>query len=218
MGKLYKSFESKAVDIDEKSNVVVVYYAAFGNKDTYHDVIQPGAFTKTISEWGPNGKDLIYHLKDHWEEVSKPKELSQDSYGLRAVVGFPNTTKGRDTIEEYKYGMWKYHSIGYETMKEQKYDDYNDLLELKLYEGSHVKWPANDRAITQLVDLKGADISSLTKMMEDFIRNSNATDEAIKRMEEQYTELKSLLTEPPKDTQPNMQDYGSVLANFNLTN
>jgi len=209
MNKLFKSLykEVPVKDIDEKSNTVVVYYAAFGNKDHGGDIISKNAFTKTIQERGPKGKDLIYHFKNHSEAISKPKELSTDDYGLRAVVSFPDTTKGRDTIEEYKFGMWKYHSIGYSTIREEQTKEGNILHELKLYEGGHVTWPMNELAVTAEVDLKS---------MEEFIRKSNATDEAIARMEQLITEIKSLITAPPKSTPPTKQEMLDVFANFKL--
>jgi HK97 family phage prohead protease len=209
--KQYKSIAQQATDIDEKSNTVVVYYAAFGNVDNGGDMIMPSAFTKTIQERGPQGKDLIYHFKNHSEAISKPKELIADSYGLKAVVSFPNTTKGRDTIEEYKFGMWKYHSIGYSTVRQHKSKAANELHELKLFEGGHVTWPMNEGAITETVDLKA---------MQDFINKSNATDEAIQLMQkllQEFTELKSLITEPVKPTLPNKKEMLSVFEQFKTT-
>jgi HK97 family phage prohead protease len=209
MDKLFKSIyrETPVSDIDEKSNTVVVYYAAFGNVDGGGDLIMPGAFNKTIQERGPKGKDLIYHFKNHSEAISKPKELIVDDYGLKAIVSFPNTSMGRDTVEEYKFGMWKYHSIGYSTIKEQKSAKANELLELKLYEGGHVTWPMNEAAITASVDLKS---------MEEFISKSKATDETIKRFELQLAEIKSLLTAPVNATQPTREDLIKALSTFTL--
>ena len=209
MDRLFKSIyrETPVSDIDEKSNTVVVYYAAFGNVDNGGDIIMPNAFNKTIQERGPKGKDLIYHFKNHKEAISKPKELIVDEYGLKAIVSFPNTTKGRDTVEEYKFGMWKYHSIGYATIKEQKSGKANELHELKLYEGGHVTWPMNEAAITASVDLKS---------MEEFIAKSKATDEAIKRFELQLAEIKSMLTVPGDATQPTKKDLTEVFSQFKL--
>lgn len=214
--KQYKSIEQSAVDIDEKSNTVVVYYSSFGSVDKAKEIVTPGAFTKTLKELGPQGKDQIYHFKNHRVEVSKPKELFTDSYGLKAVVEFPNTTLGRDTIEEYKFGMWKYHSFGYSVIKAQQKNDITELLELKLYEGSHVLYPCNDMAVTQLVDLKSDDeILTLLKKMEAFMSKSSATDETLQRIESQYAEIKSLLTtEPIQVTQPSVEDLKSVFNNF----
>lgn len=209
---LYK--ETPLADIDEKSNTIVVYYAAFDNVDNGGDIISPSAFNKTIKERGPAGKDLIYHFKNHEEAISKPKELTTDAYGLKAVVAFPNTTKGRDTVEEYKFGMWKYHSIGYSTIREQKSDRGMELLELKLYEGGHVTWPMNENAITAMVDLKSD--NELIKMLQDFIAKSKATDETIQRFEQQLTALQKSVTAPDLSTQPSKEDVMQVFSNFKL--
>lgn len=203
----YKSHfkETPIADIDEKSNTVSVYYAAFNNVDNGGDVILPSAFTKTISERGPAGKDLIYHFKNHKEAISKPKELIVDSFGLKAIVAFPNTTAGRDTVEEYKFGLWKYHSIGYTTILENKSGVNREIVEVKLFEGGHVTWPMNELATTQEVNLKS---------MEDFIRNSTATDETIKKFMQELQELKSMITKPQSSTLPT--DIKNVFANFQL--
>jgi len=214
--KKYKSIEQSAVDIDEKSNTVVVYYSSFNTEDKVKEIVTPSAFNKTIQELGPAGKDQIYHFKNHRVEVSKPKELIPDHYGLKGVVSFPNTTIGRDTIEEYKFGMWKYHSFGYEVVKQQRKGDITELLELKLFEGSHVLYPCNDYAVTDTVDLKsfGDDLPVMVKMMEDFIAKSKATDETIIRFENTMNEIKSLITQPPKSTEPSKEEIKSIFNKF----
>jgi HK97 family phage prohead protease len=78
----------------DDSRTITVYYSAFGNVDSDGDIIMPGAFTKSIKENGPGAKNRIWHLFNHSTDkpVSKPKELIEDAFGLRAVVKMPNTT------------------------------------------------------------------------------------------------------------------------------
>lgn len=222
MSKLFKAIKQEVTDLDEKTMTIKGYFAAFGNKDSYNDIIVPGAFTKTILENGPQGKDMIYHFKNHWDEVAKPSELFQDAYGLGFVTPLPKSTKGMDTMEEFRYGLWKYFSIGYSTVKEEQRQGYQDLLELKLFEGSHVLWPANENAILTDVDWKGLDelnaFRAMTKnreliaVYENMLSKSKATDERLRAMEAQLAELKST-TQPPS-TVPDLQLYGNVLDNF----
>jgi phage head maturation protease len=47
-------------DLDTKQGIVTGYYSVFGNIDSDGDMIMPGAFLKTISENGPEGK--------HWSQ------------------------------------------------------------------------------------------------------------------------------------------------------
>lgn len=216
MNKEYKSLSTPVADIDEKSNTVSVYYAAFNTVDNGGDIIMPGAFTKTIQERGPQGKDLIYHFQNHKEAISKPKELFTDDYGLKAIVSFPNTTRGRDVVEEYKFGMWKYHSIGYNTIRNQKSDRGRLLHEVKLFEGGHVTWPMHEGAVTAMVDLKAEDghIQRLLKALEDMLEKSNATHERLLSIEQQYTELKALITAPENTTQPTVEDFKAVFSKY----
>ena len=48
-----KNYTFKAVDISEKDGIVSGYFSSFGNKDSDGDIIERGAFKKTIKERGP---------------------------------------------------------------------------------------------------------------------------------------------------------------------
>jgi phage head maturation protease len=60
-----KKIESKALDIDTGTKQVKVVLSSMGNVDRDNDVIAPGAFTKTLTERGPDGTNEIWHLIDH---------------------------------------------------------------------------------------------------------------------------------------------------------
>jgi hypothetical protein len=49
-------------DVDTTGRHVVFYAAAFGNVDSYGDIIVPGSFKKTIAERGPAGTDQLKYL------------------------------------------------------------------------------------------------------------------------------------------------------------
>ncbi len=52
----YKSFNSEVKDVDTKQGVVTGYFSAFGNVDSDGDIMMPGAFKRSIQDWGPEGK------------------------------------------------------------------------------------------------------------------------------------------------------------------
>lgn len=150
---LYKannSLDFNIKDIDTTGRRVVLYSAAFNNKDRDRDVIVKGAFTKTIKEQGPAGIGEIWHLLFHdtSKGVSRPSSMEQDNYGLLSVVPMPDTTLGSDTLKMYQAGLYKHHSIGYQTIKSQAKSDYTELQELRLFEHSTVLWAANPAAVT----------------------------------------------------------------------
>ena len=46
-------FPIQIKDIDGKKGIVTGYFADFNSIDSDGDIIRPGAFSKSISEWGP---------------------------------------------------------------------------------------------------------------------------------------------------------------------
>lgn len=157
MKKMYavKTIGDSVKDISERR--VKVAIAHIGSKDFDNDIIQPGAFTKTITERGPKGANLIWHLTDHNPSlkaaVGKFSELFTEGNYLVGITEIPNTTWGNDVLELYKTGHINQHSIGYRTIKyetvnEGAKDEYRNLKELFLYEGSAVLWGANTNTPT----------------------------------------------------------------------
>jgi HK97 family phage prohead protease len=78
----YKSFGLEVKDVDAKSGVVSGYFSAFGMVDSDGDIMMPGAFKRSIQDWGVDGKQRIKHLLNH--DPSKPlgklMSLKEDSY------------------------------------------------------------------------------------------------------------------------------------------
>ncbi len=145
----YKSLDGITADVDKSSRTVQVYFSKFNNKDLDGDIILPGAFTKTIAERGPRGKNEIFHLFNHRADLSnvlgKPKELIEDAYGLKATTTLINTKEADAVLEGYDSGIYNQHSIGFSVIKWQSNEMAKamELVELKLYEGSTVLWGAN---------------------------------------------------------------------------
>jgi HK97 family phage prohead protease len=180
----YKSFNLEVKDVDTKQGVVTGYFSAFGNVDSDGDIMMPGAFKRSIQDWGPEGKGRIKHLLNH--DPSKPlgkiQVLKEDEYGLyyESKVGKHNL--GQDYIKMIESGLIAEHSIGFKTLREQKSGDANQIHEVMLFEGSSLTaWGANEA--TPLLGMKNMNnieqIQDQIKSFEKFIRNSDVTDETI---------------------------------------
>jgi len=180
----YKSFNLEVKDVDTKQGVVTGYFSAFGNIDSDGDIMMPGAFKRSIQDWGPEGKGRIKHLLNH--DPSKPlgkiQVLKEDEYGLyyESKVGKHNL--GQDYIKMIESGLIAEHSIGFKTLREQKSGDANQIHEVMLFEGSSLTaWGANEA--TPLLGMKNMNnieqIQDQIKSFEKFIRNSDVTDETI---------------------------------------
>jgi HK97 family phage prohead protease len=194
MGFVTKGLNQGFTDSDMKQGIVSGYFAVFGNKDLDGDVIEPGAFAKTVMERGPQGKQLIKYLLDHDKNkvVAKITNLYEDSKGLRYEAKIGTHTAGQDFQKMIESELINQHSFGFRTIKEQ-YDAQsksNMIKEVMMYEGSAVQFlGANPE--TTFIDLKSEeDAFNYLERLEKFIKTSDATDETIFKLENQ---LKSLL-------------------------
>lgn|SRR5574343_91747 len=142
--------EGNIKDIDSKKGIVTGYFSIFGNKDAEGDIVLPGAFKKSLSENYRRIKHLWQH--DPFKPLSGVKNerltLREDSIGLYFESKISDTSWGRDAIKLYQDGVIDEQSIGYNTVKEQKSNSGNELVELKLWEGSAVTWAMNELAQT----------------------------------------------------------------------
>jgi HK97 family phage prohead protease len=156
-------FEVKSVDED---GTFEGHAAVFGNVDAYGDIIEPGAFVKTIAE-RPVVPILWQH--DPYEPIGKSIELAEDAMGL-AISGriLGDVTRGKDALTLMRAGVVSGLSIGYQTVKyeiERRDDNVlRHLKEIKLWEFSPVTFPANElaqvSAIKSFIDaLRKGDLS-----------------------------------------------------------
>jgi len=152
----YKDIMTAPLDVDNASRRVKVVISEMGSKDSDNDIIDPGAYNKTIAERGPKGAGLIHHLIDHNPSIgggylSTFSELYVQGNQLIGVSTLPDTTIANDTMKLYEAGLIKNHSVGFMTLKSIAPKDEGDariLTEIKLYEGSAVLWGANPNTPT----------------------------------------------------------------------
>jgi HK97 family phage prohead protease len=137
-------FETKAIGDD----VFEGYASFFNNIDAYDDIIEKGAFRKTISENRSRIKVLWQH--DANEPIGLPIDMTEDDNGLYVKAKISMTDTGKKAMTLIKDGVITEMSIGYDVMK----DDYKMLgtkrvrllKEVKLWEFSPVTFAANDKA------------------------------------------------------------------------
>ena len=142
----YKSFKFELESADE-SGEFSGYAAVVGNKDSGGDIIEKGAFSKTIREDFGRIKILSQHT-DCELPIGKPLELREDDKGLFIRGKISDTAKGRDIQTLMKDGVLNELSIGYDAV-EFDYDSEQGvrrLKEIKLWEVSIVTWAMNDQA------------------------------------------------------------------------
>jgi uncharacterized protein len=199
-------------DADEKLGIVTGYLSQFGNsvsdKDSDGDVIQKGAYTKTIQESGPDSKKArIKFLLDHDKTkcVGVFQVLKEDNFGLyyEAKTGTHNV--GLDFMKMCADGIITEHSVGFQKLKEKLMDGYNAISEIKLWEGSGLQcWGANQN--TPLTGVKSQEqLSELFKKLDKALHFGTYTDEAMIEFQKQYDEISSYFSKNEKQ-EPVLQD------------
>lgn len=215
-----KGLNQGFTDSDTKQGIVTGYFAMFGNKDLDGDIIEQGAFTKTIQERGPQGKGLIKYLLDHdtRKVVAKINELYEDEKGLRYVAKIGTHSVGQDFQKMIESELINQHSFGFSIPKDKQYFDQsrkaNIIKEVIMYEGSAVQFlGANPE--TTFVDLKSElDAMEYLDLLEKFVRNSKATDELLKPLEEKLNSLLKLLKPSPDTSKVKEAEYQKINTLF----
>ena len=142
-----KAFSFELESADESTGEFSGYAAVFGNRDSGNDIIEKGAFAKTIVEDFHRIKILALH-NDCWLPVGKPIELREDDRGLFIRGKISDTSMGRDIRTLLKDGVLSELSIGYDAI-DFDYDSKTDtrhLRRIKLWEVSIVTWAMNEQA------------------------------------------------------------------------
>ena len=153
--------EIKAGHEEDEKGSFEGYGSIFGNVDLGNDVIQAGAFQKSIKKTGPKGVKLLYQHKTDMP-IGVFESIEEDQKGLkvkgRLAMG---TQAGRETYELMKMGALDGLSIGFKTSaKGAHYDPKTRrrmIKEVELMEISVVTFPMNPRA--KIRKVKGQDVS-----------------------------------------------------------
>lgn len=222
-----KSFDLAVKDVDMESRTVVQAYTRYNVKDSDGDYGRKGMFTKTWSENSHRIKHLLNH--DTTKPVGAIKELWDDSEFAYYKSKIGTHTLGDDYIKMADSGLITEASYGYQTIKQNKVDDGNELLEVKLWEVSSLTaWGANQ--YTPIISLtkslnkeENADkVGTRIKALEKFCKNTTATDETIellllelKQLQQLFIELSTKSTQPVEETvEPEQIDVALAIKQF----
>ena len=190
---IYK--QGQISDIDENLGIVKGYGSVFGNKDSDNDIIEKGAYRRTIKNNGSRVKYLYQH--DITKPIGKMKELYEDEKGLVFVAEVPKTTFGNEVLELMKYGVIDENSVGIMPVKKDYDEDgIRVIKEAKLYEISAVTIAANDEA--KILEVKGEynNADYLAKRFDNLIkviRKGNVSDDLGYLIEYELEVIKSLI-------------------------
>lgn len=165
------------LDTVDDEGVFSGFLAVYGNVDSYGDRIVPGAFRASLKETASKGRKFPILWQHDWNEpIGVFEDLREEDGGLYVEKGrlltrdIPRAAHARALmLANAITGM----SIGFETVTERKKDGVNELVKLKLWEGSIVTFPANDDARIDTVKsaLAGGSLPTLPQF-EGFLREA----------------------------------------------
>jgi HK97 family phage prohead protease len=139
-------------------------FAATYDVDREKDRIRFGAFENTIARWQASGR----RIPVHWAHRGEAKNVigSIDPATMREVAGLGLYVEGKLDLDESKVAREAWRSMkdnrvglsfGYMTVKSRRRDEFNDLLELDLYEISIAPGPINPQ--TRILEMKSAAVA-----------------------------------------------------------
>jgi len=194
-------------DVDMETRKVKAVWARIGNVDLDNDVIAPEAFTKTLQERGPLGKNLIWSLVDHKAStkhaIGKPEQIYVEGDALIAITPIIETETGEDILKLYEAGLINQHSIGFSTIKSEMNNEtgVRTIKELMMYEGSAVLWAANPETPTIALfkgmtpdEIKDTLNGRLEKLVKSF-KNGTFTDETFSLIEIEIKQIQKAISD-----------------------
>jgi uncharacterized protein len=165
--------ELKATD----EGIVEGYGSVFDVVDSYDDVVEKGAFNRTLKE-GRAPAMLWQH--DTAEPIGVWESLREDDTGLFVKGRFAKTQRGQEAFELVKIGALTGLSIGY-SVKDARLEKngVRVLTDIELWEVSPVTFPANDAA--RITRVKAGDIKT-ERDFERFLRDAGFSRTDAKRI------------------------------------
>jgi HK97 family phage prohead protease len=142
-----KDFALQVKDLSD-AGTFTGYGSIFGNLDSYGEIVEAGAFAKSLARHAKEKTSpllLWQHNSD--EPIGTWEDLEEDAKGLKGTGRFVmETARGREVHALLKAGAVRGLSIGYREVKSEPQGNNRLLKELDLMEISIVSFPANRRA------------------------------------------------------------------------
>ncbi|KQT04140.1 HK97 family phage prohead protease [Rhizobium sp. Leaf386] len=150
--KTLSAYKVKFAADPSRSGVISGYGSIAGNVDAVGDIVERGAFAKSLATFKSNGSTprmLWQHNPDM--PIGSWTDLHEDSNGLY-LTGKMNlsTSWGKDAWAATEAGDVDGLSIGYREIKARPDGMFRRLEELELFEVSLVTFPANPKARVRL--------------------------------------------------------------------
>ena len=219
MEREFKKLQFKLDQFDAEEGIFSGYGAIFGNIDSGGDIIEPGAFTKTLAEGWERVKILALH-NDCWLPIGRPLELREDTNGLFLSAKVSDTSMGRDIKVLLKDGVLNELSIGYDPVVfDYDAEGIRHLCELKLWEVSLVTWAMNPEAtvtgyksMQETLDRAAALKDGLLRDLKEGRKISNARLKSLKDVSKTMKEAARTIDAVIREASGNTDKKASIQA------
>lgn len=177
----YKTLELKA---DETGKIAGFFSTYEKTPDSYGDIIEPGAFTKTIEKRKASGHPFpLCWNHDFSSVIGVVDSVEEKEIGPYIEASFLDTALAQDVRKMVQSGAVYQFSFAYDvlswrepTAEEKKMGVQNVLQEVEVFEVSVVTVPANQNAV--VTDIKGA----IEAEIKAGRRNNKSDEETIKQI------------------------------------
>ena len=141
--KEFLNFEFEVKASEDEKGIIEGYGSVFGNVDFHNDVIEKGAFVKTLKKQLP--AMLLQHNSN--DVIGVWTLAKEDNNGLK-LTGSLNmeVQKARESFHLAKQGALRGLSVGFYTKQEEMIKGVRHIKEVELLEVSLVTFPANNLA------------------------------------------------------------------------
>ena len=192
-----------------EEGVFVGYASVFGNVDSYGDIVEKGAFTRTLAEWQERGDAIPvlwgHDMADPFANVGAVTAAEEDDIGLKitAEIDLENPT-AQQVYRLLKGRRVSRMSFAYSVRDSETAEDGTHLKDLDLYEVSVVPVPANERAeilaVKDLAQTLAKAGRTLSAKNETALREArDAIDSVLSSLGEQGGQAASAATEDDQE-------------------
>jgi hypothetical protein len=196
----YFRFKANAESIDEEGHFTG-YASIFGVVDSYGDIVDFGAFKKTLKE---RERFKLLWSHDAWVPAIGYIELEEDKKGLRVASGqlYLELQRAREAYVNMKNGTLDGLSIGYNVLKEtiDRATNERHLKEIELWEVSLCNFQACPGAV--VTDVKSR-MARIAAELGDLDPQSITDEEKLAFLRNLESHLALGKTEPPAGTPKN---------------
>lgn len=199
----YKLIPLSLKDVDTQHRTAVIAHCVYDNVDRTKDISRKGMFNKS---WQEIKSDINFYFNhDDTQAPGLVKNVFEDDQKAYTEVKLGTHTLGEDVLKMMSEGVARHASFGYSTVRanniEVKGEKVRELKQVWHYETSVLtKMPANPKAGVVNVykswaqsDL--ADFKQHLYNLENFCRNTTASDECIIDMLDEIKSINSILSE-----------------------